>query len=138
MNKLLSVLLLLGITFYYPTANAQSEAPSIKVEPANVSCAYGATAAFNVTAQGSGLFGYQWYQDGFALGNGVGVTGVLTATLTVGPAQPVHDGNYFVVVTNAFGSATSHVAKLYLLPEMPVKKMGVWPHSPEAPLTESR
>ena len=101
--------------------------PWIAVEPANTSCAYGATAVFNVTAQGSGLFGYQWYKDGFALGNGVGVTGVLTTTLTVGPAQPVHDGNYFVVVTNAFGSATSHVAKLSLLQDGPLKKIATWP-----------
>jgi Pectinesterase/Bacterial Ig-like domain/Immunoglobulin domain len=64
---------------------------------------------------------YQWYQatatstnvlaDGLTV-NGSTITGSRTADLSFTNAQPGDSANYFVVITNAYGSATSSPALL--------------------------
>ena len=80
--------------------------PVILQEPQSVIGVSGASATFVTEATGRNL-SYQWLQQGYAIaganGNVLTITD-LNATL--------HDGNYSVTVTNAFGSTTSAVATL--------------------------
>jgi pectin methylesterase-like acyl-CoA thioesterase len=85
--------------------------------PSSYSGAPGDTVSFAVTATGAAPLAYQWHRDGTPLTNGPtphGSTlgGVNTATLHLTNAQPADNGNYAVVITNAFGMVTSAVAVL--------------------------
>ncbi len=63
-------------------------------------------AVFDVIATGSAPLNYQWFF------NNATIAGATNASFTRSNAQPVHQGNYFVVVTNSGGGATSSVAVL--------------------------
>jgi len=74
-------------------------------------------ASINVVAMGSPPLAYQWYSgspgSGTPLSDGNGLSGSATASLTFSaPIQTNYAGNYFVVITNNFGGATSVVATL--------------------------
>lgn len=70
----------------------------------------GASATFSITATGDAPLVYQWRRDGAEL------PGQTNRTLRIGAAQPLDEGGYDVVVSNASGSATSYVARLYAVP----------------------
>jgi hypothetical protein len=81
------------------------EAPEITDQPENLTLTEGQDAGFTVAATGTAPLLYQWFFNGNATTgtNAVyGITGVNAG----------HAGNYFVVVSNAGGSATSVVATL--------------------------
>ena len=59
-----------------------------------------------VVATGSPAPTYQWRKGGAAIG------GATSATLTLSNVQLVDAGDYNVVATNQFGSATSSLAQL--------------------------
>jgi len=80
--------------------------PAIAVQPASQSQGRGASVTLRVTAVGTAPFGYQWWQDGVALAGATGRTLELTSL------GATNAGNYWVVVTNQFGSLTSTVAEL--------------------------
>ena len=65
------------------------EAPLIDTQPQSQTAQAGATAVFNVTAQGRPLF-YQWRKNGTNLTDGGPVAGSATATLTL--ANALHGG----------------------------------------------
>ena len=82
-------------------------------QPADVTAREGTTAQMSVTATGSGLT-YQWRKNGKALGDGSGISGARTATLTL-PVSAALVGNYDVVVKGTCGAATtSSSAKLLM------------------------
>ncbi len=89
-------------------------APSISVQPQSVIAFTNGTPKFRVTAVGSAPLHYQWYTNSIttALSNGGNLTGTTNTTLTIANATLANGGNYFVVVTNLLGSATSSVASL--------------------------
>ena len=59
--------------------------------------------------------GHQWYKDGAALPTGAG-SGFGFASLNLLAGDPARGGDYFVVITNAFGgSVTSKVAHIDIL-----------------------
>ncbi len=93
---------------------ATNVAASIITPPANTTAYQGSNATFTVTATGTQPLSYQWRF------NGADVAGATTSALTRSPALPSHSGNYQVVVSNAFGVATSQVATLvvYLYPDV--------------------
>lgn len=64
-----------------------------------------------------GQLSYQWYANGAPLVNGVnGVSGANTNILKINPITPANEfTNYFAVVTNNFGSATSSLASVVVL-----------------------
>jgi len=67
----------------------------------------GGNVAFTVSAQGTPPLTYQWYFNGTnSLAQGTG------ATLTLNNITPSQAGNYEVVVSNPYGSATSSAARL--------------------------
>jgi alpha-tubulin suppressor-like RCC1 family protein len=85
---------------------AQSSAPTITAQPQSRTNLAGSTATFSVVAAGTEPLAYQWCFNGANL---VGATGT---NLTLASVQLTNAGNYTVVVTNAYGNATSQVAVL--------------------------
>jgi hypothetical protein len=70
----------------------------------------GKTNSLTVSAFGTPPFSYQWRRDGGDL------LGETHSTLLISGAQPADEGDYSVVVTNAFGKATSDPARLWVVP----------------------
>ena len=83
-------------------------APLITTQPVSVSVNPGAAASFSVVASGPGPFTYQWKKGAVNLSGGTG------ATYNIPAATSALEGDYVVVVANAYGSVTSNVAKLVL------------------------
>jgi len=80
--------------------------PLIAVQPVSQLGQLGQTLTLSVTAAGTAPFGYQWWRDGTALAWGTG------ASLALTNLQAADAGDYSVVVSNQYGSATSAVALL--------------------------
>jgi hypothetical protein len=80
--------------------------PVISAPPTNQIVVAGSNAVFSVLAGGTPALGYQWRF------NGTNALSATTPTLTIANAQLNNVGGYQVVVTNAYGSATSAVATL--------------------------
>ncbi len=90
-------------------------APIIREHPAGLVVNLGTQAAFHVIATGAFPMSYQWRKGGADIPGATGATVLLPA------AQLSDEGAYDVVVTNAFGIATSHSATLkVVLPTAPV------------------
>lgn len=80
--------------------------PKIATPPASRMVSAGSTVAFRVNATGAGPFSYQWYFNGLAQ------PGATNSSLEMTNVQASIAGQYFAVVANAVGSATSQVARL--------------------------
>ncbi len=83
--------------------------PAIMTQPTNQTVMTGSNASFVVAAIGDAPLRYQWR---FVTASLVGET---NSTLLILNAQLTNEGNYAVVVTNAFGSVTSATASLTVL-----------------------
>ena len=70
----------------------------------------GGNVSFSATAGGKTPFHYQWYF------NGSQMPGATNATLAFTSAQVTNAGNYSLIVTNSFGSATSSIVSLVVYP----------------------
>lgn len=80
--------------------------PFVTAPPTNQIVVSGAAANFTVSAGGTAPLSYQWYSS-------VGPIPTATnSTLTIAPALTNNTGNYFAVVSNPYGQATSTVATL--------------------------
>jgi hypothetical protein len=89
--------------------------PSVSaIQPANQTVLSGQPASFSVTATGSAPLSYQWRF------NGAPIVGATTASYVIAAAQPVNAGGYSVLVTNSYGSMTSGVANLVVIPTVPL------------------
>jgi hypothetical protein len=94
--------------------------PTIVIQPQSQSVSVGGETTFSVTASGSGTLSYQWYRvpyssTGMASTAGIAISGANSSTYTVpsSDAAQSNDGdNYYVVVTNTYGSALSNRAVL--------------------------
>jgi hypothetical protein len=78
--------------------------PVILSAPQNVAVPAGSNFAFAVTAEGFPPFHYQWQR------NGVDLPGANLSVLAVENAQLPHGGDYLVIVSNEFGTATAAAA----------------------------
>jgi glucose/arabinose dehydrogenase len=88
-------------------SRAVSEPPTITLQPASRTVAIGQSTTFTVGASGSAPLGYRWRR------NGVNISGATSSSYTLAAAQLTDSGDFFdVVVSNDFGSATSHAAQL--------------------------
>jgi pectate lyase len=85
--------------------------PAITANPTNLTVVAGSSPSFQVTANGSAPLYYQWYLDD----TNSPLTDETNATLTLVSVNAADAGNYFAVVTNAVGSATSTAAALTVL-----------------------
>jgi hypothetical protein len=79
--------------------------PTITNQPVNVITNQGATVVFSVGASGSPPFSYQWWFNNTNLAGTSNPLVLNNVTTNV-------EGNYFVILTNNFGSATSQLATL--------------------------
>ena len=90
--------------------------PVMVVQPVNQTAAIGGAAAFAAAATGKSPLNYQWYFKGGPLTNNGHIGGATTALLALTNVQTNDAGLYAVVVTNAFGLATSSNATLNVFP----------------------
>ncbi|MEY2408077.1 MAG: peptidyl-prolyl cis-trans isomerase, partial [Verrucomicrobiota bacterium] len=100
--------------------------PRIVGQPQNRAVTVGETVSFNVTAAGTGILNYQWYS------NAVPIPNASQASLVLTSVQSSQAANYFAIVSNANGSATSRVAVLVvslapLCLAAPPGLVGWWP-----------
>ena len=86
--------------------------PTIVTPPASQFGALGSTINLSVTASGTGPLSYQWFKGGSALTDGGNISGATTSTLTITGLTTNETSTFFVVVSNAFGSATSANASI--------------------------
>lgn len=84
-----------------------AELPAFDVEPVSVTNRAGSTVNFTAHAMGTAPVEYQWYFSGGAV-----TTVANQATLSLTNVSAAQAGNYWVVATNNYGSATSQVASL--------------------------
>jgi hypothetical protein len=89
--------------------------PTIVTQPVGQTVPVGGTTSFTVVASGTPALSYQWYEIPAGHTTGTAVAGATSATYTV-PATAtlaINDqDSYYVVVTNAYGQATSQPATL--------------------------
>lgn len=95
-----------SVTVSTPTNGA----PIILTQPTNQTVELGQNAFFSVTALGAAPLSYQWYYGD----PGAPLPAETNSTLTVSNVYGLIAGDYFVVITNTLGSATSAVATLAL------------------------
>jgi hypothetical protein len=79
-------------------------------QPQGLTVAADDSATFNVTAGGTGPYGYQWSF------NGTNIDWATNSTLTLTNIQPGQAGAYSLVVSNAFGTVTNSSAVLSVVP----------------------
>ncbi|HEY1662150.1 MAG TPA: immunoglobulin domain-containing protein [Verrucomicrobiae bacterium] len=89
--------------------------PYIATQPATQVGTNGNNVSFIVVAGGQPAFSYRWLFNGTNLPAGGNVSGNSSSTLTLTAVSFTNAGNYSVVVTNNYGSVTSHVAGLTVI-----------------------
>ena len=96
--------------------------PVITAQPQSLTVLAATFASFGVTATGTAPLGYQWFFQG------VGLTNQTASTLAIPGPSAANVGNYYVIVTNIAGGATSSVVGLTVtnLPN-PVSTLILWP-----------
>ncbi len=87
-------------------------APCIITQPAGQTNLTGKTVTFNAVVGGQAPLNYLWQKNGINLTNGGKISGATSASLMVSGLVGTNIGNYSVVITNVFGSATSALAFL--------------------------
>ncbi len=97
------------VGFPFPT-----NTPVIINQPASSTNVIDSAATFTVTAAGAGTLAYQWRFAGTNIG------GATASTYTRASVQTNHAGDYRVEITNHYGSVTSEVATLTVVPVMPI------------------
>ena len=89
--------------------------PSIVSQPTNQTVPVGTNVALTAMATGAPAPAYQWYFNGMMLTDNSHCTGTTSTNLQISNAQTNDTGNYFVIVTNIGGAATSAVATVTVL-----------------------
>ena len=84
--------------------------PTITGQPQNCTNVAGTTAAFTVSADGAMPLGYQWFKNETNT-----IAGATNLVLSLTNVQTTDIAGYSVLVTNAYGSATSSVVTLTVL-----------------------
>jgi sugar lactone lactonase YvrE len=96
--------------------------PSIVSQPQSQLVVNGGNANFTVGISGTPPFSCQWLQNGMPLQDCGNMAGSATSNLTVNPVESTNSGCYNVVVTNAYGAATSAVVALSVLTTLPANQ----------------
>ncbi len=86
--------------------NASELAPVIIQQPVSATVSGNSIFTNSVQALGVSPLSYQWFTNGVAVGGATGTNFILN------PVLPANAGNYYVIVNNSFGSATSAVVNL--------------------------
>jgi alpha-tubulin suppressor-like RCC1 family protein len=88
--------------------------PLFLVQPQDQSILCGDATTFQVNVSGTGPLSYQWFYEDAA------ISGATNSTLSLDHVTSDQTGGYSLVVSNAFGSATSRVASLTVIAEVPL------------------
>jgi len=83
--------------------------PIFATQPANSTVFIGQNSTFSASAAGALPLWFQWFKNGVAIQNGT------NSAYSQANVQAVQAGNYYVVVTNSVGAATSSVATLTVI-----------------------
>jgi regulation of enolase protein 1 (concanavalin A-like superfamily) len=86
--------------------------PAIVTQPVHRTNQVGTTATFTAVATGTGPLGYRWRFNGTNLDNTARISGAYANQLTITDVRLTDAGGYSLVVSNAYGMATSAVAIL--------------------------
>jgi hypothetical protein len=92
--------------------------PTITTQPASVSSISGGSAVFQVGASGTPPLVWQWLFNNSPLSQGTDYR------LLLSPVSTNQAGDYCVIISNAFGAATSSVANLYV--DAPIYPTLLW------------
>jgi autotransporter-associated beta strand protein/YVTN family beta-propeller protein len=95
------------------TVVASGAAPLMLSQPQGLAVSAGSPASFSAVAAGPRPLGYQWRK------NGTNIAAATTTTCAIASVGSNDVAGYSVWVTNAYGSVTSAVAALSLLPPPP-------------------
>ncbi|MEI7729776.1 MAG: immunoglobulin domain-containing protein, partial [Verrucomicrobiota bacterium] len=82
--------------------------PTLSIQPTNQVATVGGAARFSVMASGTLPLYYQW------LHGGIPMPSATASQFTLASVQAADAGNYYCIVSNAYGMATSQVATLTL------------------------
>jgi hypothetical protein len=85
--------------------------PAITSQPTGGTVSQGDAFQFSASASGTAPLFLRWLHDGAPVG------GATNAAYNIPSAQPTNAGDYRLVVSNAYGSATSDVATLVVIQE---------------------
>ncbi len=97
---------------------ATSQPPTIQTHPASTSVSVGAPAGFTVGASGSAPLAYRWQRNVSSVWTDI--SGATAASYTLPTTTSGDNGAQFrVIVTNAFGTATSNAATLTVVSNLP-------------------
>jgi pectin methylesterase-like acyl-CoA thioesterase len=88
--------------------------PLITVQPQGAAVNPAEPVTLTVIATGAPTLGYQWLQSGTNVVDGDNISGSASSSLMIASADPTNNGNYTVIVTNAYGSLTSSIAIVYV------------------------
>ena len=91
---------------------ASAGPPAIRSQPASRTNNAGTAATFAAVLAGTPTLGCRWFKDGVSLNDSGKTSGTRTSLLTVSNVVSADAGQYWLIVTNAFGSITSLVATL--------------------------
>jgi hypothetical protein len=86
--------------------------PAFTSQPTNLTILAGNTATFSATANGTAPLVYAWRKNNNNLANGLGISGATSPSLALTGVTTNSAGDYTLVITNVYGSATSSVATL--------------------------
>ncbi|HUA66482.1 MAG TPA: immunoglobulin domain-containing protein [Alphaproteobacteria bacterium] len=98
---------LAGLPPLTPLLINSNAAPLLLAQPTNAIVLLGQTTNFTVSASGAPAVSYQWFYAGRT-----NIFGATNASLSLTDIQLAEAGNYYVIVTNVFGSITSSNALL--------------------------
>jgi hypothetical protein len=87
-------------------------APQITGQPDSQTNLAGADVSFSVTATGTGPLDYQWFYNSVPVADSANYFGSLSNVLTVSNISGTVTGQYFVIISNEVGTATSTVVVL--------------------------
>ena len=109
-----------GVLAFLLVANATTTLaqPAITRQPEDQFLSPGQTASFRVTASPQPV-AYQWHLDGRPIPSGT------NAVLSLPNAQPSQSGDYFLVASNASGTAISRMARLKVFVPAPHAFAGI-------------
>ena len=96
------------------TAAPLNAPPTITTQPSNSSGNIGFSVSLSVSVSGTNPFTYQWYFNNTAITNSSTVSGATTSSLTISNLSSQAVGQYYVIITNAYGSVNSQKVSVSL------------------------
>jgi len=93
--------------------------PGITSQPQSLTVTNEGSALFSVTVSGTAPLVCQWQENQTNLSDGGNISGSATTNLQLSLATTNDAGNYAVIISNAWGSITSSVALLTIVPPPP-------------------